>query len=131
MPGLAHAGELEDAGFEEVGTRRVKIPCGSWPKDKAAKEIGVYFRQHLLEHAEGITMGVFTRYLGWTKSQVEDWVAEATVHLKNPKFHTYANFYCIWGRKPEPGPDDNASVNTDGVGSIRRLPRSPMKTGSE
>ncbi|PWW78216.1 S-adenosyl-L-methionine-dependent methyltransferase, partial [Tuber magnatum] len=76
MPGTSHEGAMGAAGFEAVDSKRVKLPCGPWPKDAAAKELGIYYRQHVIDGGESITIGMFTRYLGWTKEQVSDFLNE-------------------------------------------------------
>ncbi|CAZ85959.1 unnamed protein product [Tuber melanosporum] len=103
MPGTSHVEAMEASGFEAVDSKRVKIPCGPWPKDKAAKVLGIYYLQHGIEGGESLSMGMFTRYLGWTKKQVDDFLDEALRELKNPKYHTYGSYLCVWGRKPVVG----------------------------
>jgi hypothetical protein len=42
---------LREAGFEGVETKKL-IPVDPWPKDKKLKEIGKYYRVHMLDGAE-------------------------------------------------------------------------------
>ncbi|KAG0635876.1 S-adenosyl-L-methionine-dependent methyltransferase [Tuber brumale] len=113
VPGRGHVKAMGASGFEAVDSKRVKIPCGPWPKDKAAKELGIYFLQHGIEGGESLSMGMFTRYLGWTKEQVDGFLDEALRELKNPKYHTYGSYYCVWGRKPAVPLRRNDNVGED------------------
>ncbi|KAL7267464.1 hypothetical protein RUND412_009951 [Rhizina undulata] len=92
--------ELKDVGCVDVGSTLFKFPIGRWPKDKRAKEIGMYWRQQYLDGAEGITLALFTRILGWEKKAVDEFLAGVYSDLKNPMYHTYSKFYCTYGRKP-------------------------------
>ncbi|KAL7274541.1 hypothetical protein RUND412_002567 [Rhizina undulata] len=91
---------LEEAGFVSVGVRVKKYPIGQWPKEKLQKEIGMYFRQMLIDGCEGITLALFARVLGWEREKIDEFVKELRADLMNPKFHSYAKLYTNWGRKP-------------------------------
>lgn len=46
------AGWVQEAGFTEVKEHERLIPIGPWPKSKRQKEVGLYYRIHLLEGGE-------------------------------------------------------------------------------
>ncbi|KAL7272632.1 NAD(+) salvage pathway protein [Rhizina undulata] len=98
-PGAKKA--MLDVGCVDVTQQMWKVPVGRWAKGKHAKDLGTYWRQHFLDGAEGITLALFTRVLGWEKKAVDDFLVEVYSDLKNPKYHTYCKFYCTYGRKPK------------------------------
>ncbi|KAL7273538.1 hypothetical protein RUND412_003603 [Rhizina undulata] len=98
-PGIANA--LKYAGCVEVGGKVVKLPIGPWPKVKELKELGVYWRQDLIDGTEAACLAPFTRILGWDKKDVDKFVVDVRAALKNTRQHVYSKFHCIYGRKPE------------------------------
>ncbi|KAL7267867.1 hypothetical protein RUND412_009530, partial [Rhizina undulata] len=54
-----------DLGYVEVREKVMKAPIDRWPKGKEEKELGTLWRKHFLQHTQGITLGPFTRVLGW------------------------------------------------------------------
>ncbi|MCJ1346195.1 hypothetical protein MMC31_004410 [Peltigera leucophlebia] len=70
-PGMELAGYLQDAGFQNIRTRKFRMPDGSWPKDRFLKEIG---RWNLLQIAEGLeafTMRLYTQILERNPKEVQ------------------------------------------------------------
>ncbi|KAL7276562.1 hypothetical protein RUND412_000442 [Rhizina undulata] len=98
-PGIAKA--LEEVGCVDVEEKLIKFPIGRWPKEKRAKELGIYWRQQCLDGAEAFTLALFTRVLGWEKEAVDDFLVGLRADLKNPKYHARSKFYCTYGRKPD------------------------------
>ncbi|KAL7270647.1 hypothetical protein RUND412_006641 [Rhizina undulata] len=95
-----NAKSLLDAGCVQVGGKVVKLPIGRWPKGEHEKEVGMYWQQHMLDAAEGVTLALFTRVLGWDKEKVDKFLEGVYKDLKNPKYHVYSKFYVTYGRKP-------------------------------
>lgn len=55
---------LQDAGgFVNVHERRIKLPIGTWPKDKKLKQWGELNRQFLLQGLEGFSIRGLTSML--------------------------------------------------------------------
>lgn len=52
------------AGLENVHEHIVKVPIGTWPKDKHLKEWGAWNRQFLLQGLEGFAIRGMTEILG-------------------------------------------------------------------
>ncbi|KAL7274567.1 hypothetical protein RUND412_002540 [Rhizina undulata] len=98
-PGIVNA--LADVGCVDVVENVIKFPLGRWPKGKHEKDFGMYWRQHMLDGAEGLSLALFTRVLNWEKKAVDEFLAEVYDELKNPKYHTYSKFYVTYGRKPK------------------------------
>lgn len=58
------ADSAREAGFENVTKNTIKVPIGSWPKDKELKQWGTWNRQFLLEALEGFSIRGLTELLG-------------------------------------------------------------------
>jgi len=59
------AGDLiREAGFVNVHEWRLKIPIGTWPKDKELKQWGAWNRLFLLQGLEGFSIKGLTDALG-------------------------------------------------------------------
>lgn len=68
---LYYGEQLKNAGFVDIKLEVAKWPMNQWPKDKKLKEIGIWQRENLLAGAQGISIALFTRILGWTPEEVE------------------------------------------------------------
>ncbi|KAH0538562.1 hypothetical protein FGG08_004850 [Glutinoglossum americanum] len=90
-PGPRLKGFIEDAGFENVTEEVFPFPIGMWPKDKKLKEMGAYNLFQRLEGLEGITLGLFTRFLGWSREEILVFLTDVRKDLKNPKIHPCYN----------------------------------------
>lgn len=56
---------IRDAGgFVNVHDRRIKLPIGTWPKDKNLKHWGAWNRHFLLQGMEGFSIRGLTSMLG-------------------------------------------------------------------
>lgn len=47
---------IEAAGFVDVRERAIKLPIGTWPKDKKLKQWGAWNRMFLMEGLEGFAI---------------------------------------------------------------------------
>ncbi|KAK3389162.1 S-adenosyl-L-methionine-dependent methyltransferase [Podospora didyma] len=96
LPGL-----FKEAGFEDVELLQKVVPCGTWPKDPALKEIGRWFRVQFLEMAiEAYTLALFTRVGGWSNDAVQVLLALVRAELKSNKLHVYTYVSFTTGRRP-------------------------------
>ncbi|KAJ9640970.1 hypothetical protein H2201_002206 [Coniosporium apollinis] len=94
------AGWVQDAGFTEVEEHERLIPIGPWPKSKKQKEVGLYYRIHLLEGGmENYTMALFTRN-GWSQLEVQVLLAKVRQEVTSNKMHTYTKAIFVTGQKP-------------------------------
>ncbi|KAM7211956.1 secondary metabolism regulator LAE1 [Rhypophila decipiens] len=94
-------GLLEAGGFEDVQFVQRVIPMGTWPKDKALKEIGRWFRVQFIEMAlEAYSIALFTRFGGWTNEKFQVLMAKVKQELKSNKIHLYTYASYTTGRKP-------------------------------
>lgn len=100
---VAHAFKnmLTDAGFVDVVERKFEVPWGAWPKDRRGKAIGLWHLEQLKQGLQGIVMGLFTRSLGWTPSEVEVFLVELRKPLDDKSYQLLDHAYVVCGRKPQ------------------------------
>jgi hypothetical protein len=94
---------LTDAGFVDVVETKFEIPWGQWPKDRRRKAIGLWHlglysrtcdgrsnadtvAEQLKQGLQGIVMGLFTRSLGWTPTEVEVFLVELRKQLDDKSY---------------------------------------------
>ena len=58
------ADSIRKAGFINLTGRVIKVPIGTWPKDKTLKQWGAWNRQFLLQGLEGFSIRGLTEMLG-------------------------------------------------------------------
>ena len=92
---------LRDAGFINVEEKVFKIPCGTWPKNKTMKMIGLYLRSVIYDGLQAISLGPLTRGLKWTTDEVELFLVEVRKSLLDASTHSYIPFHVVYGQKPE------------------------------
>lgn len=61
---------IEEAGFVDVTERVIKVPLGTWPKDRKLKAWGEWYRFFALEGLEGFALRSLTDVLGVSCSYV-------------------------------------------------------------
>lgn len=92
---------LTDAGFVDVVETKFEVPWGAWPKDRRRKAIGLWHLEQLKQGLQGIVMGLFTRSLGWTPSEVEVFLVELRKELDDKSYQLLDHAYVVCGRKPQ------------------------------
>ncbi|KAL4879871.1 S-adenosyl-L-methionine-dependent methyltransferase [Aspergillus karnatakaensis] len=85
---------LKKAGFVDVVERRFKVPIGGWSSDPHLKQVGLYTRLHWEEGIEGWTMYLLTAVLGWTRQEVEVYLARMRKGLRDSNIHAYQE-WCV------------------------------------
>jgi ubiquinone/menaquinone biosynthesis C-methylase UbiE len=87
-------GRLNAAGFKNISVRKLKVPIGTWPKDKRLRLIGLYFQAIL----EALFAAIGARPLlaiGMEQIEIEVFLAGVRKDLKNTNFHSYME-YIFW-----------------------------------
>ncbi|KAF2083800.1 S-adenosyl-L-methionine-dependent methyltransferase [Saccharata proteae CBS 121410] len=94
------ATEVRYAGFVNVEERVIKVPIGSWAKDKLLKTVGSYLQAIILDGFQQGGYGPLCRGLGWSKEKVEIYLSEVRNAAKDSRVHAYYELYIIFGQKP-------------------------------
>ncbi|KAH8152343.1 uncharacterized protein LAJ45_03770 [Morchella importuna] len=94
--------DLPDAGFKQVTERSFKVPLGTWAEAEGdnMKEMGIFLREVLLVGAQGLTLAMFTRMLGWDKKEVDVLVANIRQAVQDPSINVYTKFFVTYAQKP-------------------------------
>ncbi|KAF8468197.1 S-adenosyl-L-methionine-dependent methyltransferase [Kalaharituber pfeilii] len=92
---------LEVAGFEDVHEKVFKLPTSHWSRDRMMKEIGWYNYVNCVDGGlEAAVLALWTRYLGWKKEEVTEFVKRVKEEMKKGGMHSYWKSYVVYGRKP-------------------------------
>jgi hypothetical protein len=62
--------QMEDAGFQNVTVRELKLPIGTWASDAKMKEMGGFQLVAMLEGIHGLTVDFWVNCLGWSVEEV-------------------------------------------------------------
>jgi len=108
-------GWMEKAGFEDVTEKVYKVPVGPWCKDKKLKEVGRWNLLNMLEAAEGFTLALFTRVIGWDIDRVKELLEQIQDELKDKNNRLFYRMYVTYGRKPSLD-EDYVMLDTDDSG---------------
>ncbi|KAK3314866.1 methyltransferase type 12 [Apodospora peruviana] len=88
------------AGFVDPRHFVIKLPVGPWARDKTMKTVGLYNRSGIYDGLQGITMGPFTRGLGWSQEEVEVFLTTVRKDLMNARIHSYITWHSLCAQKP-------------------------------
>jgi hypothetical protein len=80
---------MRGIGFEDVVEKNFYWPTSTWPKGDYLKQVALLFQLDLLNGLEGISMKVFTRYMGWTAEEVRMFIVGVRRDLKDRSIHAY------------------------------------------
>jgi hypothetical protein len=61
----------EEAGFVDVQEKVFKMPINPWPRDAHLKTLGSMSEDNWLSGLQGFSLAPFSRYLNWTKDEIE------------------------------------------------------------
>jgi len=92
----SYASYLNAAGFENVVETRYKLPSGPWPKDKRMKLIGAFEMHNLLRGLSGMSLRMFSKGFGWTREEIEIYLAGVRKDIQNMSYHTYWDLYVLY-----------------------------------
>ena len=87
--GEEHKATLEAAGFQNVEVRNYKLPIGPWPADKKLKEVGIFQLAAMLEGIDGLTLALWTRFLGWSEREIATFLAKVKLEFRSSNVHSY------------------------------------------
>jgi hypothetical protein len=115
LPTSDHAKQMAKVGFEGVKYDPVKIALGTWPKNRAQKDLGFYMRQHMIDGCDSISLAVFMRFLRMDRDTVKELNSQFKQDLANRSYHSHMNFHVTYGRKPLVPAVTAAAVAVSGV----------------
>ncbi|WYZ46198.1 hypothetical protein EsH8_IX_000423 [Colletotrichum jinshuiense] len=117
MEGFAkYTAAMEYTGFVDVACKEYIFPLNSWPKDEKLQMIGRYMCVNLDIGLEGLSLGLLTRVLGWTKEEVLAFCADVRKDLRNKKIHAYWRVHRVYARKPEQEAEEEGDDEEEGAG---------------
>ncbi|KPM35459.1 hypothetical protein AK830_g11128 [Neonectria ditissima] len=90
---------LADAGFVNIQHNYVKLPYGTWPRDKIMRLVGMYYRTACEDFFPAVGAVHFPQ-LGWGKAEMELFFAECRQAMRDPKVHAYGKMHFWSGQKP-------------------------------
>ncbi|RSL54844.1 hypothetical protein CEP54_009691 [Fusarium duplospermum] len=99
--GLRYKEQLIEAGFVNVVETPYKWPMNTWPKDKKTKELGAWGNVNLVGGAQGLSLALFTKVLGWSPEELEVFLIDVRKDLCDKKLHGYWRVNVVYGQKPE------------------------------
>jgi len=94
------AGMMHEAGFVDVMRVPFKWPTNQWPADRKHKQIGGMAEINFCVGMEAMSLALFTRFLGWSREQVIEFVATVIPEWRDVRRHGYFNLYITYGKRP-------------------------------
>lgn len=82
-----YAGWMREAGFEDVTQEKFAVPGNPWTRDKTHKQLGVLQRTNILEGLHGISISLFTKFLGMSTEEVEVFLADVRRDINDTRIH--------------------------------------------
>ncbi|KAK7967907.1 uncharacterized protein PG986_002184 [Apiospora aurea] len=95
-----YAGWMREAGFEDVVQEKFAVPGNPWTRDKTHKQLGVLQRTNILEGLHGISISLFTKFLGMSTEEVEVFLADVRRDINDTRIHFHYPVRVVYGRKP-------------------------------
>jgi hypothetical protein len=80
---------LAEIGYVDIVVSTFKWPTNAWPRDKKYKELGLWNNGNMATGLEALTMAPFTRALGWSKEEVDVFLAKVRKDLNSKAIHAY------------------------------------------
>jgi hypothetical protein len=92
--------QAEAAGFINVTVKYLRMPIGTWPKNKQLRQSGLYTLVGFLDGISGLSIRTFTHGLGWRVEEMEVLLAHVRNECQNRRIHSYFPIYVVCGQKP-------------------------------
>ena len=81
--------QMEAAGFINVSVRFIRVPIGTWPRDRQLRQSGLFSVVGLIDGLSGLSQRVFTKALEWSIEEMEVLLMQVRNDLRNRKIHAY------------------------------------------
>ena len=95
---------LLEAGFQNIHCKRMKVPIGTWARDKTMRLIGLYQKTAVRDFISTLAGRPF-QALGMSQEEGEVTLAYARKALEDANTHRYFNYYFWYAQKPLSGDD--------------------------
>jgi hypothetical protein len=82
-------GILEKLGFVDIKEQPLQWPIGPWPKGEREKIVGRIMIDNVKQFYRPSAMALFTKRLGWTTEQVEEFLPGVGADLDDRSKHYY------------------------------------------
>ncbi|KAI1115666.1 S-adenosyl-L-methionine-dependent methyltransferase [Nemania sp. NC0429] len=90
---------LVECGFVNIQHHAIKLPYGTWPKDKRMRLIGLYYRTAAEQFLPA--MGALQLpALGWQPEQIDKFFEQCYAAMRDPSVHAYGMMHFWSGQKP-------------------------------
>lgn len=88
----SYAAWMREVGFEDVAEVVLRWPSNPWwPADPKEKKLGTWFLGQIQTGLlESVTTRIFMTKLGWSKEQLDEFLARAKRDLQDPKIKAYS-----------------------------------------
>uniref|UniRef100_A0A093XFV1 Cyclin-dependent kinase-like 5 n=1 Tax=Talaromyces marneffei PM1 TaxID=1077442 RepID=A0A093XFV1_TALMA len=90
-----------DAGFVNVHDEIFRLPLSPWHNDPRMKEIGRIRGVAMNEGVEGYSLALYTRFLGWSPTEVRILLAKVRSEFNDMQNQMYIAVHVVYGQKPE------------------------------
>ncbi|KAI0108965.1 S-adenosyl-L-methionine-dependent methyltransferase [Nemania sp. FL0031] len=90
---------LTDCGFVNIQHHAIKLPYGTWPRDKRMRLIGHYY-QIAAEQFFPAMGAIQLPLLGWQPEEIEVFFAHCRNAMRDPNVHAYGMMHFWSGQKP-------------------------------
>ncbi|KAI0517100.1 S-adenosyl-L-methionine-dependent methyltransferase [Xylaria bambusicola] len=90
---------LIEAGFVNIQHHTIKLPYGTWPRDRTMRLIGLYYRtaaEQFLPAMGAIQLPM----MGWQPEEIEVFFARCRDAMRDPNVHAYGMMHFWSGQKP-------------------------------
>ncbi|KAI0206641.1 S-adenosyl-L-methionine-dependent methyltransferase [Astrocystis sublimbata] len=91
---------LHEAGFEDVREEVFAVPGNAWAKGVEQKQLGALQMENILEGLHGISIHLFTKFLGMSSQAVEALLVDVRKDLMDRTIHFYYPVMSVYARKP-------------------------------
>ncbi|CAJ2508882.1 Uu.00g139080.m01.CDS01 [Anthostomella pinea] len=92
---------MREVGLVDIGEEVFAVPGNTWAKGRDEKELGAMQMENILEGIHGISMTLFTKFLGMRSEEVEVLLVDVRKDLRNRDIHFYYPIMSVYARKPE------------------------------
>jgi len=82
-------GMMAEAGFVNIREEKLKLPIGTWARDKNLKVAGLFWRTAIMDGLMAVAKRPLEKGLGWTLAEIEVLLVDVRKSLMNSSVHSY------------------------------------------